>query len=183
LRGACVFSSGPVTQRKRIHGPFLQRPPLNQVKANQGLTKRGETAMKSIAKLAFFAIANLALVGSSYAQSNGVQATVPFDFTVSNKLLPAGTYSIKQQRGTHVIEIRNRYKAYAALTIVDQDGNRSPKGGRLLFNRYGDQYFLSEILCDDADMNYKLPTSKTEKKTRLDEARLKTASQTLVAAR
>jgi hypothetical protein len=139
--------------------------------------------MNRIATLAFFAIANFALAGSSYAQSNGVQATVPFDFTVQNKLLPAGTYQLKQEHGSHVIQIRNRDKGVAALTIVDQDGNRSPKGGRLIFNRYGDQYFLSEILCDDADMNYKLPTSKTEKKTRLDEARLKTASQTLVAAR
>jgi hypothetical protein len=139
--------------------------------------------MNRIATLAIFAIANFALAGSSYAQSSGVQATVPFDFTVQNKLLPAGTYTLKPERGTHIIQIRNRDKGYAALTIVDQDGNRSPKGGRLIFNRYGDQYFLSEILCDDADMNYKLPTSKTEKKTRLDEARLKTASQTLVAAR
>lgn len=139
--------------------------------------------MKRITALAFFAIANFALAGHSFAQSSGVQATVPFDFTVGNKVLPAGTYIIKTESSTHVIMIRNHDKPISALSAVYQDGKRAQNGGQLVFNKYGAQYFLSEILCDEADMNLKVPTSKTEKRVQLEEARLGTASQTLVATR
>ena len=45
--------------------------------------------MKRITAIALLAIANFAMAGTSFAQSNGVQADVPFDFTVGNRLLPA----------------------------------------------------------------------------------------------
>ncbi|MGC2399136.1 MAG: hypothetical protein WA510_05120 [Acidobacteriaceae bacterium] len=139
--------------------------------------------MKRITAIAFFAIANLALAGHSFAQS-GVRATVPFDFTVGNKLLPAGTYYINTASDTRsVIAIRNHDKPIAVMTSVNPDGKRSPNGGRWVFKKYGDQYFLSEILCDDANLNVIVPTSKTEKKVRLQEAWLAAATQTTVAAR
>src|SRR5277367_3064307 len=119
--------------------------------------------MKRITAIALLAIANFALAGPSFAQSNGVQATVPFDFTVGNMLLPSGTYTIKEQ-STHLIVIKNHDKPIATLTLVNQDGKKSPNGGKLLFHKYGGQYFLSEILCEQADMNLEIPTSKTEKR-------------------
>jgi hypothetical protein len=139
--------------------------------------------MKWINAITVFAIATLALAGQSFAQSKRAQATVPFDFTVGEKMLPAGTYTIKFESGSHVVMIKHHDKPIVMLSLVDQDGNRSPGGGRWVFNRYGTRYFLSEILCDDADMNVRIPASKGEKRVQLDFARLGTASQTLVAAR
>jgi hypothetical protein len=138
--------------------------------------------MKRITAIALFAIANFALAGTSFAQSSGVQATVPFDFTVGNKLLPSGTYTIKQD-STHVIVIRSHDKPIAILSTVNQDSNKAPNGGKLLFHKYGSQYFLSEVLCDRADMNVEIPTSKTEKRVRLQQATLNSSSKTFVAAR
>ena len=58
--------------------------------------------MKRITAIALLAIANFAVAGTSFAQSRTVQAKVPFDFTVGNKLLPSGTYTIKEQStGAH----------------------------------------------------------------------------------
>jgi hypothetical protein len=138
--------------------------------------------MKRITAIAFLAIANFALAGTSFAQSTGVRANVPFDFTVGNKLLPAGTYTIKEQ-SEHVIVIQNHDKPIAALSLVNGDSNRSPNGGKLMFHRYGSQYFLSEILCEQASMNLQVPTSKTEKRTALQEAKLRARGETFVAAR
>jgi hypothetical protein len=138
--------------------------------------------MKRITAIALIAIANFALAGTSFAQSTGVRANVPFDFTVGNKLLPAGTYTIKEQ-SDHVIVIKNHDKPIAAVSLVNGDGNRSPNGGKLKFHRYGSQYFLSEILCDQADMNLRVPTSKTEERTALQEANLRARGETFVAAR
>jgi hypothetical protein len=138
--------------------------------------------MKRNTAIALIAIANFAMAGASFAQSTGVRANVPFDFTVGNKLLPAGTYTIKEQ-SDHVIVIKNHDKPISAVSLVNGDGNRSPNGGKLKFHRYGSQYFLSEILCDQADMNLRVPTSKTEEKTALQEANLRARGETFVAAR
>jgi len=138
--------------------------------------------MKRINAIALLAIANFAMAGTSFAQSNGVRATIPFDFTVGNKLLPAGTYTIKEQ-SEHVIMIQNQDKPIAVLSLVDGDSNKSPNGGKLKFHRYGSQYFLTEILCDRANMNLEVPTSKTEKRTAQQEAKLGTRGETLVAVR
>jgi hypothetical protein len=138
--------------------------------------------MKRITAIALLAIANFAMAGSSFAQSNGVRANVPFDFTVGNDLLPAGTYTIKPQ-STSVIVIKNHDKPIAVLSLVHQDGNKSTNGGKLTFHKYGDQYFLSEILSDGANMNVEIPTSKAEKRVRLQQATLHSSSQTFVATR
>ncbi|MEA2539531.1 MAG: hypothetical protein QOH35_897 [Acidobacteriaceae bacterium] len=138
--------------------------------------------MKRITAIALLAIANFAMAGTSFAQSTGVRANVPFDFTVGNKLFPAGTYTIKEQ-SDHVIIITNYNKPIAALSLVNGDSNRSPNGGKLKFHRYGSQYFLSEILCDQANMNLQVPTSKTEQRIALQEAKLRARGETFVAAR
>ena len=139
--------------------------------------------MKRTTAITLLAIANLAMAGTSFAQSSGVRATVPFDFTVGTKLLPAGTYTIAPLSGSAtVIVIRSHDKPIAALSLVHQDGNKSPNGGKLLFHKYGGQYFLSEILSDQAGMNVELSPSKTEKRVQLERATLNSSSETVIAA-
>jgi len=139
--------------------------------------------MKRTTAIALLAIANFAMAGTSFAQSNGVQATVPFDFTVGSKLLPSGTYTIQQDsKNENVIMIKSHDKPIAVLSLVNRDSNKSPNGGQLLFHKYGGQYFLSEILCEQADMNVAIPPSKTEKRAQLQQATLESSSQTAVAA-
>ena len=51
--------------------------------------------MKRItAIVALLAAASTIGLGNAFAQGNAVRATMPFDFTVGNKVLPAGTYTI-----------------------------------------------------------------------------------------
>jgi hypothetical protein len=138
--------------------------------------------MKRITAIAFLAIANFAMAGTSFAQSNGVRANVPFDFTVGDKLLPAGTYTIKQA-SDRMIAITNHDKPIAAFSLVNKDSMKYPDGGELIFRKYGSQYFLSEILCRSANMDLQVPASKTEKRTVLQQARLSVRSETFVAAR
>jgi hypothetical protein len=82
-----------------------------------------------------------------------------------------------------VITIRSHDKPIAILSLVDPDDHKSPNHGKLVFNKYGSQYFLSEILCDQSDMHVAVPASKTEKRVRLEQAKLNSNSQTLVATR
>jgi hypothetical protein len=138
--------------------------------------------MKRITAIALLAIANFAMAGTSFAQSKGVQANVPFDFTVHNTLLPAGTYRLEME-SAGVVAIRNHDKPIAMLTLVDGDGNKSPNGGKLIFHKIGDQYFLSEILCDSASMNVTVPRSKTEKRAQLQQAMIHPTKEVFIATR
>jgi hypothetical protein len=134
----------------------------------------------SITSIALFALVSLVTVGSISAQERAVKANVPFDFTVGDKLLPAGTYTISAEN-TGVIKIQNRDKHVVILTMTTSDG-REAKTGELVFNKYGDQYFLHEILCSSADMNMAVPTSKQEKRARVQEASLNSNGQQVYLA-
>jgi hypothetical protein len=138
--------------------------------------------MKRITAIALLAIANFAVAGTSFAQSRTVQAKVPFDFTVGNKLLPSGMYTI-QEKSTGLILIKNHDTAIAMMSLVVPDGNKTAGGGKLIFHKYGSQYFLSEILCDSADLNVRVHVSKTEKRVKLQEAMIAPSSDTFIAAR
>ncbi len=138
--------------------------------------------MKRITAIALLAIANFAMAGTSFAQSNGVRANVPFDFTVGKQLLPAGAYTI-QAESSGLIVIKNHDKPITVLTMADPDGNKSPNGGKLMFHKYGDQYFLSEVLCDWADMNVSFRPSKAEKRVQLQQAMVHPSSEVFIAAR
>ena len=137
--------------------------------------------MKRITAIALLAIANFAVAGTSFAQSRTVQAKVPFDFTVGNKLLPSGTYTIEEESPWFIV-IKNHDKPVERVSVVEQDGKKAATGGKLVFHKYGSQYFLSEVLSDRANMNVQVPVSKTEKRVKLQEAMIAASSDTFIAA-
>ena len=134
----------------------------------------------SITSIALFALVSFVTVGSISAQEQTVKANVPFDFTVGDKLLPAGTYMISEEN-PGVIKIQNSDRHVAILTMATADGNES-KTGELVFNKYGDQYFLREILCSSAAMNMAVPASRQEKRARALEASLSHSGQQVYLA-
>jgi hypothetical protein len=127
--------------------------------------------MKRMTAIAFFAVATLVAAGSAMAQNRGVQANVPFDFTVGNEHVPAGTYTIWSTGSSNIVEVRNDAGKVHIFESVYGGGNQA-KTSKLVFARYGDQYFLHEILCSTNDMNLQVPTSKAEKRMQRQQASL-----------
>ena len=135
--------------------------------------------MKRTIAITLLALAGVVGTGKALAQDH-VRATVPFDFTVGNKTLPAGTYWIARTSGT-AISIQNRDAGAAVLSMTSQAPNESAKNV-LVFDRYGNHYFLREILCESAKMNMSLPWSKGEARTRELQAKVPTdTGQVLLA--
>ena len=126
--------------------------------------------MKHITAIAtaVYLLAALALGGTVSAQDHVARVTVPFDFNVGNKWLPAGAYTLSSDSyEPNVISIRSRDdNKISLLSIVESDGQRL-KEAKLVFTKYGDQYFLHEILCSSCGMNVAFPDSKHEKTARL----------------
>jgi hypothetical protein len=140
--------------------------------------------MKRITAVALFTLASILGVGSAFAQvqSREVQATVPFDFTVHNQQLPAGTYSIaRAMDGTILIQ---NLKAHVVLMTLASENGGPSTGCVLDFDIHAGQKFLHAVLCQSAEISINLPPSKVEKNARAEEAKLhNTGGQVMIAAR
>jgi hypothetical protein len=145
----------------------------------------GDKIMKRITAVAFFTLASIFGVGSAFAQMQPreVRATVPFDFTVGDKLLPAGTYTVAPAMDGQAVQIQSR-KVH--LVVLTQGSNDSRPSARcvLNFDRRGGRYFMRGILCGSAAMSVHLPASKIEKRVDVEEAKLQdSGSQVMIAAK
>jgi hypothetical protein len=135
--------------------------------------------MKHIIAATLLATASLMAHRDASAQSK-LQVTVPFEFTVGQNLLPAGTYEINYVQ-PQAIELSNQAKhihVFAVLTSTD-DVRQNPD--KMIFNKYGNQYFLNEIHGGYGQSARKVSVSKREQRIRLEEASLVTQQKTLVA--
>ncbi len=126
--------------------------------------------LKNLTMLAL--VVGLALA-TSVVSANGqstslVTANIPFDFIVGNKVLPSGKYAVNSATSdAQGVSIRNREgKSSPALvltlTVPEKSGKRT---ARMVFHRYGQQYFLAEIWTGDS-YGRKLMASKRERNLR-----------------
>jgi len=136
--------------------------------------------MKQLTALVIF-LAGLVTVGSASAQDRGVKASIPFDFTVGNTLLPSGTYRFIVE-SPNIVEILDNKQQVQVMSLTFA-GDEKSKRNLLVFDRYGNQYFLSKVLCTSENINLQLPVSKLEKKAQIQEASLKGSNQTFVAVK
>jgi len=120
-----------------------------------------------------FALIGLGLLlatASAYAQTGVVKANVPFNFIVNNTDLPAGTYTL-QSLGTvgaaMVIESPDRKVVNGFLPNACQS-NTVPEVSKLVFHRYGAQYFLTQIWTAGNARGKELPKSGREREVAMD---------------
>jgi hypothetical protein len=136
--------------------------------------------MKRTIALAFLTAALISM-GSVCAHAQVTGFKVPFDFTVGNQVFPAGTYQVSYYAAKKAILIRSqdeRFHAFSGTYSADP----STSGDVVVFTKYGNQYFLHEVLCSVLSMNVALPTSRLEKRARIEEAQL-LHSETVAALR
>jgi len=124
--------------------------------------------MKRTIAITLLALAGITGTGKALAQQQ-IRATVPFEFTVGNKTLPAGTYSISQI-SDDVIAIRDNDARSGMLSMTSEATNLRSKNV-LVFDKYNGHYFLREVLCESGKMNVSLPWSKSETRARELEAK------------
>ena len=120
--------------------------------------------MSSIGILGLFFVLAIAEVQAQTATRGEVN--LPFDFTAGSATLKAGRYSIKKMNG-NVISFRSAEGSRKVLVDAPLAvGARASKSGaRLVFNRYGDLYFLSQVWLN-ADTGQQLFPSKSEGEAR-----------------
>jgi len=101
---------------------------------------------------------------SAFAQTqNPVKADIPFEFSVNNKALPAGTYTVGKMTSGGVVLVRSEDRKTAAASIASTvTSHKETTDTRLTFHRYGNQYFLAKV--EIAGWNgLELPKTKAER--------------------
>jgi hypothetical protein len=116
-------------------------------------------------KLTFAILATLSLAAISLtAQTvSSITVTVPFNFSAGTSALPAGEYTVRIGLAPNTLWIRSA-DSKMNLVLLSNSARFKPTPGtaHLMFNRYGDHYFLSQI-SDGTGSGSELPKSPAER--------------------
>jgi hypothetical protein len=130
------------------------------VEADTASTNK-EVPMKT--QLIQTAIAALTLAAAGYAQSaQDLKVTVPFGFVAGSRTLPAGQYTVSQPANSVIL--RSAEGAPGVVMIANRVASPGRREiGKLVFHRYGDRYFLSEVWGTDRSTGSQLPRTAPER--------------------
>ena len=105
--------------------------------------------LKAFTMLMLLVVLSLAsAVASAQTQAaNKVVATIPFEFNVGYKTMPAGEYSVQVvATAGDALMIKSADDPVSALRLSEATSREKKQShARLIFNRYGEKYFLSEV--------------------------------------
>jgi hypothetical protein len=125
--------------------------------------------MKHITAIALFIAATFITAGKAIAQDYAVRATIPFNFTVNGSELPAGNYTLGTDiTSPRLVKISDWTQHVHAMVLAMPSADEKRKANQLVFHKYGNQYFLSEIRSQESGINVQLATSKQEKRAKAD---------------
>jgi hypothetical protein len=125
-------------------------------------------AFRTITMLSLLLVLAAVSVNAQRLSDSSIAVNIPFDFAVGQTKLPAGKYTLRP------IALPS---SYDRIVIQSADGrgdtrtvmtgpNRTSevqKQSNLVFNRYGDQYFLSQVWLAGSDTGRDLFQSRNER--------------------
>jgi hypothetical protein len=104
----------------------------------------------------------------AHAQIIGnLEVTIPFQFHAGDTKLPPGKYTIHTVDNTDltIMEISSEDGSTSALFDVhDAEANSTPAKSELIFNKYGNRYFLAKLFDEGNPSGSTVDKSRYEKK-------------------
>lgn len=120
-------------------------------------------------KVGFLSVMVFAAVSAS-AQSlaNSIRVNIPFDFLLADQTLSAGDYSIGRALVDEtILRLRSADGRSSLIRITHGVQTLSPRNKpTLVFHRYGDQYFLSQVWQAGAQSGRVFVESRSEREAR-----------------
>jgi|SRR5207302_10871380 len=104
----------------------------------------------------------------AHAQIIGeLDVDIPFQFYAGNAKLPAGKYVLRMLDNSDlkVMEISAADGSASALfDVQDAEADSAPANNELIFNKYGNRYFLTKIFDEGNPDGSRVPESSYEKR-------------------
>jgi len=120
----------------------------------------------------------LPLAAAYYSRSlstSRITVNIPFDFIAVDQTLPAGEYTI--ERAPHfddhdllLMRSADNHVAFF-LAVEDTNAKQMPTETDLVFNKIGDEYFLSQIWIAGNNTGREVPKPRAERALELSEAK------------
>jgi hypothetical protein len=140
-------------------------------------------------KQAYTMIAMIVLVGSlaisAKAQTNGrmaLIANIPFQFSIGNKSLPAGEYtvqSISDDSSNVLLRMQSRDGKTSAMLLTSTVEGKALDRARLVFHRYGNQYFFTQAWVDGHSTGLEARKSRAERAAERELTAIKMATESV----
>lgn len=115
------------------------------------------------------ALALAVLPARAQLPGTALRAYIPFAFSINGKTLPAGNYEIKRigdaPDGLSIRNVNDKHDHVMFMTQSEQQ-NRIPRHNELVFDQYGDTYFLSEVIVGGMESGRRLEPSRAERELR-----------------
>lgn len=98
------------------------------------------------------------------AQSDvSLTANVPFEFVVGKTTFPAGQYQVKQAQNS-VVSIRSLDGSQKTFVVTDAASTvNTQERSKLIFNHYGNEYFLWQVWTKGTNAGREVPPSRGER--------------------
>jgi hypothetical protein len=121
---------------------------------------------KQLFTIAMLGLFLMLTVASVHAQSKTrIEATIPFDFMVGETKLKAGQYDVTPRNAVALL-IRSKDNRNAAVRLTNSiQGAKPSMDTKLVFHRYGQTYFLSEVWIVGQNAGCQLVKSQQEQAT------------------
>ena len=135
--------------------------------------------------IAVITLVTVAGLSPAQAQTNGKPqfiANIPFAFSVGEKTLPAGEYTVQcvnPDSPNKVLQVRSKNGQTSAMVRTNSVIGKIEDSARLVFYHYGDQYFFAQAWLPSDNTGMQAPRSHSEKARQL--AREKRTTETVLA--
>jgi hypothetical protein len=149
------------------------------------MDRKEEDAMKKqIIRITGMLFLAIMAAGQVTKAQQTVIVNVPFDFTAGDTKLPAGEYTVgKSSTYSPALKIARADGRDAILVPSNRTQSNVPQSqSKLVFNKYGDRYFLAQVWSAGSESGRQLMKSKAEKEMSLSARIEKPEQVTLVAS-
>jgi hypothetical protein len=132
------------------------------------INSKGTKGRYGLSLLTLLLLALAVFPGTVHAQiTRNLEVSIPFQFHAGNAKLPAGNYVIHtlDDSDLRVMEIASADGSMSALFEVrDAEANSTPAKSELIFNKYGNRYFLAKVFDEGNPSGSEVSESSYEKK-------------------
>lgn len=121
--------------------------------------------MKQILYLAIATIAVCLMTPAAHAQRSDLDFRfhAPFPFSVTGNTFAAGHYVVTRQGHWKLIFYNQEKHTATFVGVLPASSSKNANGhARVVFHRYGDQYFLAMVSEGSLDSTFGMPISKEE---------------------
>src|SRR6266478_4263762 len=126
-----------------------------------------EGTMQYLLKSMLFAVITvlgvaLTIVPPHAQTGSRVLANIPFDFSVGNSTLKAGSYTVEQLQSGFLVFSNNDGKEHQFVLTIPGDSSHQSQTPRLVFTRYGSEAFLKRVFFAGNEDYHELLRSSRE---------------------